>query len=433
MATLPASPVERAFPGIQWDPMQKLRLTSPEKHILRSAEANPIDYTLCDSDQSMAYVKALLKVLAEASGASGPSSKVSRQKEYLNEEDALGMLYTDPMGVVTHYAITKLYDVVQCLREKKSVSISTTFYNDDGGLIDEWRPLLRVLHLGGGGDAFAQRGAAYCLAFILMAGCPSQRFSSGRSRKINHLSVEEPLAALISWITSQLQSSASSSLSLVTPTLTALMSCPEARILFANSGGIGYISRHLRTGSKGKRSSSASVQQLYELCFCLWTLTYECNTSPVIRATFARDAAVNSLVDMVSSAPREKVIRVALSALRTLASCTPEGSSESKKDVTASTFLNEMIGCGLIKYIDTMKERQWTDPDIVDDLNVLHKLLHENYKEMSTWDVYLAEVQNGSLEWGILHTEKFFKENANRFEGPNGDFSVVKVGGLLKA
>jgi V-type H+-transporting ATPase subunit H len=217
------------------------------------------------------------------------------------------------------------------------------------------------------------------------------------------------------------------------------MSCPEARILFADSGGIGYLSRHLRTGSRGTKrpvggTGTATVQQLYELCFCLWTLTYECNTSAAIRATFARDNAVQSLVDLLSAAPREKVIRVALSALRTLASCTPASCSHSsslsdlsKKDISSSTFLNEMIGCGLIKYIDQMKERQWTDPDIVDDLTVLHKLLHENYKEMSRWDVYLAEVQSGNLEWGILHTEKFFRENAKRFEGPNGDFSVVKV------
>lgn len=66
------------------------------------------------------------------------------------------------------------------------------------------------------------------------------------------------------------------------------------------------------------------------------------------------------------------------------------------------------------------------------DLNVLHKLLHENYKEMSTWDVYLAEVQSGSLEWGILHTEKFFKENAKKFEGPDSDFNVVKVSQIFR-
>ena len=187
------------------------------------------------------------------------------------------------------------------------------------------------------------------------------------------LLAEEPLLALISWITSQLQSSASSSLSLVTPTLTALMDCPEARIMFANSGGIGYLSRHLRTGSRGARrpagsGGSATVQQLYELCFCLWTLTYECNGSASVRSTFARDNAVPSLVDLVSSAPREKVVRVALSALRTLAQCTANEAPDmtGKKEVTGSTFLNEMIGCGLIKYVDLMKERQWTDPDIVD-------------------------------------------------------------------
>lgn len=150
-------------------------------------------------------------------------------------------------------------------------------------------------------------------------------------------------------------------------------SCPEARIMFANSGGIGYLSRHLRTGSKGSKrpagsGGSATVQQMYELCFCLWTLTYECNSSATIRATFLRDHAVHSLVDLVSSAPREKVVRVALSALRTLAQCTAEDSPDTtgKKDVTGSTFLSEMIGCGLIKYVDQMKERQWTDPDIVE-------------------------------------------------------------------
>lgn len=416
--------------------MQKLRLTQPEKLLLRSGEANPIDYTLNNAEESTAYVKVVLKVLAEASGASGPSSKVSHLKGMLPDDEALQILYTDPMGVVTHYAITKLYDIICCLKEKKAgsdVSIGATFYNeDDGHLLDEWRPLLRVLHLGGSGDAFAQRGAAYCLAHILMAGCPSQRFTTNRSLKINHASVVEPLQALISWITSQLQSSASSSLSLVTPTLTSLMTCPEARTMFANSGGIGYLSRHLRNGTKGgKTNSGATVQQLYELCFCLWTITYECNSSAMIRSTFVRDHAVHALVDLVSSAPREKVVRVALSALRSLAQCTaeasPSPSSDSKKEVTGATFLSEMIGCGLMKYVDQMKERQWTDIDIVDDLSVLHKLLHENFKEMSTWDVYLAEVQSGSLEWGFLHTEKFFKENARKFEGDNGDFSVVKV------
>lgn len=438
-AKLPPSPVSAAFHGIQWDPLDKLRLSKEEKLLLRSAEANPIDYTLADRRDAAAYTKILLKVLGESSGPSGPSSKVSHLKHQLPDAEALQMLYVDAMGVVTHYAITKLYEVVVCLREKKnsaSVTVATTFYNEEGGmLIDEWRALLRVLHLGGSGDSFTQRGAALTLAYVLIAGCPSQGMS-GSSRKADFSSVEEPLSALIAWITSQLQSSATSSLSLVTPTLTPLMSCTEARIIFASSGGIGYLSRHLRSqnvpaSSRNKKSkvTGASAQQIYELCFCLWTLTYECDNAAGVRSAFARDGAVKSLVELIASAPREKVVRVSLSALRNLAVCTSDASPdvEGRKVISGAVFLNEMIGCGLMKQVDFMKERQWTDPDIVDDLDILHKLLHENYKEMSRWDVYFAEVESGHLEWGILHTEKFFKLNARKLEGPDGDFSTLKM------
>ena len=157
--TLSPSPVAAAFSGIEWDPLNKLRLTEPEKATLRAAEANPLDYTLADRVEAAAYARVLLKVLAETAGPSGPSSRVSQVKETLPDAEALQMVYTDSPGVVTHYTIAKLYDVVVCLNEKtetSGVSIATTFYNDEGVLLDDWRPLLRVLHLGGSGDAFAQ-------------------------------------------------------------------------------------------------------------------------------------------------------------------------------------------------------------------------------------------------------------------------------------
>jgi len=256
--------------------------------------------------------------------------------------------------------------------------------------------------------------------------------------------VDEPLAALISWIASQLQSSVSSSLSLVTPALTALMGSTEARLLFAGSGGIGYLTRHLRArgapaNPRGKprraKNAGATVQQLYELCFCLWTMTYECEASYSARAAFNRDGSVQTLVDLVSGAPREKVVRVALSALRNLATCGSTDASEpdpvgvpgGRKAVNGATFLGDMIGCGLMKQVDLMRERQWTDPDIVEDLKILHKLLHDNYKEMSRWDVYQAEIDSGHLEWGVLHTEKFFKQNAKMLEGSDGNFGILRT------
>lgn len=61
------------------------------------------------------------------------------------------------------------------------------------------------------------------------------------------------------------------------------------------------------------------------------------------------------------------------------------------------------------------------------DLDILYKLLRETYREMSRWDVYQAEVESGHLEWGVVHSEKFFKEHARRLEGKNGDFTVLRV------
>jgi V-type H+-transporting ATPase subunit H len=61
------------------------------------------------------------------------------------------------------------------------------------------------------------------------------------------------------------------------------------------------------------------------------------------------------------------------------------------------------------------------------DLDLLHQRLHETCKEMTRWDVYVSEVESGRLKWGIVHTEKFFMENAKRMEGKEGNFEIVKV------
>ena len=202
-------------------------------------------------------------------------------------------------------------------------------------------------------------------------------------------------------------------------------SATEGRQIFAASGGIKYLARQLRqrekknvASSSGEehKATSSSVQQLYELTFCLWCLTYELEFEDV-RTDFSKDGLpVLALVELVSSAPREKVVRVALAALRNLAMC------EQKK-----VFLGEMIACGLIKAVELLKERQFTDPDIVEDVELLHKMLGDNFKEMTRFEVWKNEVETGQLQWGSTHTTAFFKENAKMMEGKDSDFNLVKI------
>lgn len=59
-------------------------------------------------------------------------------------------------------------------------------------------------------------------------------------------------------------------------------------------------------------------------------------------------------------------------------------------------------------------------------MQLLETILLQNYKELTKWETYQVEMQSGRLEWGILHTETFFRENVRRMEGPNSDFAPVK-------
>jgi V-type H+-transporting ATPase subunit H len=211
----------------------------------------------------------------------------------------------------------------------------------------------------------------------------------------------------------------------------------ESRVIFAKAGGIKYMARQLLSASKQssptdgqQKFGQGSVQQLYALTFCMWILTYELNASWTIRADFAKEGIpVQALCELIAAAPREKIVRVALAALNNLATCvdTDEAAPTGSEVHDGKFFLSEMIGNGLMKSITLLRDKQFTDPDIVDDIDIVYKLLVENYKDMSRWEVYKNEVEKGHLQWGSTHTEAFFKENAKMFEGSDGDFFLLKV------
>lgn len=457
---IPPSPVAAAFRHIQWDPLSSLRLTPQETALLRMAETNPIEYTLGDARDATMYVRVLLKLLAEASF--NVSGHVARIAEECNENRALDALDADPLGVVTHYAIAKLHTILTTLASpwaaENGVSVGNVFYaGAEGDLIEQWKSLLRVVSKGKG-DAYAQRSAALCLAQILLAACPSQRgspkaaskaTSTSQSRHPSYASAIEPLEALTAWVISQLKSSNAQTVGTTVPAIMTLMSATEGRQIFAASGGIKYLSRQLRQNKKqsggagsggvgpssnsgGRANANSSVQQLYELAFCLWCLTYELNDFADVRADFAKDGLpVMALSELVSSAPREKVVRVALAALKNLAVCSADRDgrpdSDNAPQVDSKVFLGEMIACGLMKAIGLLRERQFTDPDMEDDVVTLQKMLANNFKEMTRWEVYQNEVETGQLQWGSTHTDAFFKENAKMMEGKDGDFKLVKI------
>ena len=160
-----------------------------------------------------------------------------------------------------------------------------------------------------------------------------------------------------------------------------LMMDRTCREIFDNSGGIGYIARHLRVRQSSSYDESvsatrsqpaASVQQLYELCYCLWLLSFDVNSNELIRSHFHRDGAVPRTVELVAASPREKVVRLAVATLVHLAQCREAHATTttkiirdtlSKRIIDGKLFLQEMIGCGLVKTVDLLKQKEISDVD----------------------------------------------------------------------
>jgi V-type H+-transporting ATPase subunit H len=207
--------------------------------------------------------------------------------------------------------------------------------------------------------------------------------------------------------------------------MTIILEIKEAHLAFIDNGGLGFLSRHLHTSDKDPndlpRKAGASVQQLYELTYCLWLLSFDCCDHHSPRKHFRRDGAVPALVDLVAAATREKITRLALSTLRNLATF---HTSEDSYDALA--FRTEMIGCGLLTRLERLKEAaKWNDPDMIDDVDILEEHLQETFRHMTRWDLYHAEVESSHLQWGVLHTKKFFRENIKLFEGDDGQFKII--------
>ncbi|KAG7337799.1 V-ATPase subunit H [Nitzschia inconspicua] len=274
-----------------------LLLSKPELLLLRSAEENPLEYTLADYDDAFLYVRMLLKLLDQVTSTQSNSDGMlvsaaclgrldCSSHRPLSEEDALEVYSHDRIGVVTHYIVTRLYELLGALIERQhaqphrpssssrntlrtEISTLTLFYHrqpysNQYVLMDDWRPLLRLLYRSDRDD-FSKRGAALVLAYILIAGLEQQQQGrestnaallvpplesiqdNNNSNNNNNEMVQETLQSLVSWLTSRLQSSHITSLGSVTPTLMVLATVPQARKALDEAGGIGYLCRHIKS------------------------------------------------------------------------------------------------------------------------------------------------------------------------------------------
>jgi len=347
-----------SFVNIHWDEYIRAKsfLTQDEVDVLRQMQEESLDLIIHDQDVAARVVLVLLKILDVI------TTDITAQQFALTRiEDILsGRFDVDPSDATHEVSDTEL------------LKRASLFAAD--GFVDD-RPFLRALE---SSDLYCQRAASSALARLAVAGIA-------------------PVEGLVNWICTSLQSARQTNAitRVAISSLALLLRRGSARPLFGQHGGVGYLTKLLKSHGSG-----ANAQLLYEISFCLWTLSF-CQE---LHEQFMAHGTVALLVEQVTAAPREKVVRVSLATIRNISQDNPDA-------------ITLIIGCGLLKVLKNMQERQWSDPDIAEDVAALFTILTNNYKELSTFDRWVAELHSKQLKWGsLVHEEKFWRENAKALE-----------------
>jgi len=159
-----------------------------------------------------------------------------------------------------------------------------------------------------------------------------------------------------------------------------------------------HCAKLLHQDSKIHQTHPNNNQLLYQLSFCLWLLSYD----EAIAEALAETEVVPNMLRVMRDVTKEKVLRMCVACFRNL--------------VDKSNLNEQMIEQGAMKQLVVLRNKTWSDDEVVDDLQVVADALAKSVKILSSVDKYRAEVKTGSLTWTPVHkSESFFREHAEKF------------------
>lgn len=271
---------------------------------------------------------------------------------------------------VQQYVFTRVEEIVGA----DGNHVNRVAYFTDGGFLQD-AAFLRALR---SSDAYTRQSACMGLAELLSC-------SEGND------------SAFCLWICEQLSSSATSALDHVLSAMTILIRKAAARSILMGCGGVRLVSSTMaRIGPNG------NSQHIYDLAFTLWTFTLSAATSDRTSATstaamevnfdyatFLASGTIPILSELIAAAPSRKVVRMAVATLRNL-------SMLQHPDV-----LTEMLNVGIERqmevFINNGSHKQAGDVELENDSKQLQEVLLRNFRDLSTFDKWVSEMQSGAL------------------------------------
>jgi len=161
-------------------------------------------------------------------------------------------------------------------------------------------------------------------------------------------------------------------------------------------------------------SKNSPSPMLYKSVFAIWTLSFDPEIIKALKDS-KEFQVVQKIREILTYSRVEKVIRLCLTVL--------------KNFLGVKSLCEDIVEAGLLEAVQSLEYEKWRDAELYDDIKDMAAHISSEVNEMSNFERYERELQSSKLQWGFIHSSKFWAENVMKFE--SNDFRALKTLSLL--
>ncbi|CAL9732331.1 V-type proton ATPase subunit H [Monosporozyma unispora] len=157
-------------------------------------------------------------------------------------------------------------------------------------------------------------------------------------------------------------------------------------------------------------TNNLGIQLQYYSLLLIWLLTFDNKIASEMERQHLNDFL--NLFKLIKITIKEKISRLCISII--LQCC-------SKEIKGHKTFIKNLILLGNgIPTLNSLSERKYSDEELRSDIITLKTLLEDEYKELTSFDEYLAELNSKLICWSPPHIDNsFWSDNIDQFKKDN--------------
>ncbi|CCE91203.1 H(+)-transporting V1 sector ATPase subunit H TDEL_0C03140 [Torulaspora delbrueckii] len=170
-------------------------------------------------------------------------------------------------------------------------------------------------------------------------------------------------------------------------------------------------------------SNNLVIQLQYYSLLLIWLLTFDPKIASDLTQNYLQDFL--NLLKLVKVTIKEKISRLCISIIL---QCTSSNVKNNR-----AVIKNLLLLGNALPVLQSLSDRKYSDEELRQDMATLKDVLEQEYKELTSFDEYLAELDSKLLCWSPSHVDNgFWSDNIDKFKSDNWKLFKTLVNLLIE-